>query len=403
MRDLNPLVADVPPALSIYLNEVVYRLKRTGKDILVLSLGEAYFDIPEFSFSEIDFVRGYHYSESQGIPELRAKLSNYYQERYGISVSPQDFLVTAGSKAAIYLTILATASPGSTVLIKEPAWLSYVEHVKLTGATPIMVPHDVSLSELMQYADDTTVLAIVCNPNNPAGTVESEDDVRKLVDHAASAEVRLLFDEAYSEFLPKGDFHSAIAYDDARGVVSVASSLSKNMGISGWLLGYVIAAEPLRSAILNLNQHIITCAPTILQLYVTQNFDALLEATLPQVQQVTQKRQLVRDQLAGIGLTAMPGDATFYLFVSLADSPNSDLVIALWLLLTQGVAVVPGSAYGDSTGRFVRVSVGTEPVERIVEGLTKLAAAIATSVDLRAEAEAAAAEQSVALPAGWPG
>jgi aspartate/methionine/tyrosine aminotransferase len=88
----------IPPALSIYINEIVYAQKRRGYDITTLSLGEAFFDIPVFDFKKIDFVKGYHYSDSQGLPELRRLIGEFYQKQYGCSVDGQnDVLITAGS------------------------------------------------------------------------------------------------------------------------------------------------------------------------------------------------------------------------------------------------------------------------------------------------------------------
>ena len=81
-EELNQIVVDIPEALSIYINQLVYSEKRLGIDVTTLSLGEAFFDIPQFSFDEIDFVKGYHYSDSMGLPELRKKIMEYYNKKY---------------------------------------------------------------------------------------------------------------------------------------------------------------------------------------------------------------------------------------------------------------------------------------------------------------------------------
>src|SRR5689334_8720323 len=85
----------IPPALSVAVNQMVYDEKRRGRDIITLSLGEAFFDIPQFSFEALDFNRGYHYSDSQGIPELRRKIAQYYR-RYLILAAPDQILISAG-------------------------------------------------------------------------------------------------------------------------------------------------------------------------------------------------------------------------------------------------------------------------------------------------------------------
>ncbi len=141
------------------------------------------------------------------------------------------------------------------------------------------------------------------------------------------------------------------------------------MGLSGWRIGYVITSPDLLKVLIKLNQHLITCAPSILVYYLEQYFDQIIGITLPQVRAVVEKRARIEKMIDGIGLTCLKGGATFYFFVSIDGYPGTSLDLAMQLLLTKGVAVVPGSAYGASTERFVRVSIGTESEERIWEAL----------------------------------
>jgi len=117
---LSERVKNIPEALSIYINQLVYDQKRKGKDLTVLSLGEAFFDIPMFSFSKLDFGKGYHYSDSRGIPELREKIAAFYKRQYNADINPTDeILITAGSKPVIFFAMQATLNPGDEVLIHE--------------------------------------------------------------------------------------------------------------------------------------------------------------------------------------------------------------------------------------------------------------------------------------------
>lgn len=153
--DFSSRVERVPLALSIYINDIVYAQKRRGFDVTTLSLGEAFFDIPQFDFSKIDFVKGYHYSDSQGMPELRQKILDFYRSQYGcVFEGNEEVLITAGSKAAIYLAILATVDAGQEVLIHEPAWLSYQEHARLVDATPKFIPFDTPVERFSEFITD---------------------------------------------------------------------------------------------------------------------------------------------------------------------------------------------------------------------------------------------------------
>src|SRR5258708_4110561 len=117
-RNLPPMqlsdrVRQIPQALSIYINQLVYDLRRRGHDVTALSLGEAFFDIPLFDFRKLDIQKSYHYSDSQGIPELRKKIADFYTRHYGAQVdADKEVLITAGSKPAIFMAMQAILNPG---------------------------------------------------------------------------------------------------------------------------------------------------------------------------------------------------------------------------------------------------------------------------------------------------
>ena len=153
----------------------------------------------------------------------------------------------------------------------------------------------------------------------------------------------------------------------------VVNSLSKNLGLSGWRIGYVIASREFTDAFLKLNQHLITCAPSILMHYLERNFDALVANAAPQIRDLMHKRQRIAAHLKTLGLEALSGASTFYFLISIGAFPGSSIDFALHLLLQHRIAVVPGSAYGKTTDRFVRISIGTETEARIQEALRTIA------------------------------
>jgi aspartate/methionine/tyrosine aminotransferase len=360
-------------------------MKRRGADITTLSLGEAFFDIPMFDFGKLDFVKGYHYCDSQGLPELRHVISRFYGRQYGVAVNGEkEVLITAGSKAAIYLAVLAVLEKGDEALIHEPAWLSYQEHIRLADAEARFIPFSIPVDGFEAFFTSKTRLLIINNPNNPAGKIYEPQELRLLVELCRRRGVWLLVDEAYSDFAPPGTFHSVLEYDPDRTTAIVANSLSKNLGMSGWRIGYIIASPDLIGQILKLNQHIITCAPTILQAYLARYFDQIFSITLPQAQDIADKRTRVAERMTSLGISALSGGATFYFFVSIGDFPASSLDFSLHLLLAHNIAVVPGSAYGASTERFIRLSIGTESEERIEEALAVIANTLYAKPDVGA-------------------
>ena len=362
----------IPEALSVYINQLVYDLRRKNRDIVALSLGESFFEIPSFDFKSLDFNRGYHYSDTRGLPMLRERIAGFYRSKYNAVVVADDILISAGSKAIIFMCMQAVIEPGEEVIIHEPAWLSYREQAMLVGADVKFIPFDTPCANFEKYFSNRTKMLIVNNPNNPAGRIYSANELLDLYQQCRSRGIYLLVDEAYSDFILDDSFHSmAKLVPDHDGVI-VINSLSKNMGMSGWRIGYVIAAQRLLSALLKLNQHLITCAPTILQLYLIEYFDDILTHTLPQVHAVVEKRERIRRRMDEIGLNYLPGNATFYFFVSVGDYSGSVHDLALYLLVEKGISVVPGSAYGSTVDRFIRISIGTESEERIDYALLTL-------------------------------
>ena len=360
-------IANIPEALSIYINQLVYSEKRKGIDVITLSLGEAFFDIPNYSFDEINFVQGYHYSDSMGIPELRKRILDYYNNNYNAKIpNISNIMISSGSKAIIYMIMQSTLNVGDEVLIHEPAWLSYREQVKLVGAIPQFIPYDCEFTKITDYLTEKTKLLVLNNPNNPSGRIYSSKQLEKIYIDCYKRGIYILMDEAYSDFIEeKNDFCSLASVAKNLDGVFIVNSLSKNMGMSGWRIGYVIANEDKITNLLKLNQHIITCAPTILQLYIAHYFEDIINVTLPQIKEVVQKRKRIIAYMDFIGLKYMEGISTFYIFVKMEGLKSNTLDFCLYLLFKYGISTVPGDAYGMSTNDFIRISIGTESEERI--------------------------------------
>lgn len=360
----------IAQALSIRYNNLVYDMKSRGEDVIVLSLGEAFFDIPLFRFDDLPMPDGYHYSHSRGVPELRRRLAEYYGERYGVPVNPADeIIVTAGSKIAIHMSLMAILNPGDEALVLEPAWVSYTEQVKLCHAVPVMVPHDAGIFRLGEFITARTRVIIVNNPNNPSGKLLTAEELAFLHELADEHGLFILSDEAYSDFVPDDSFISLGAGDPEKRHTLICNSMSKNHGMSGWRLGYVIGRPAVIDEVLKINQHLVTCPPTILQYYLERHFAEVLEITRPQIAEVVRRRGELAAFMDARGMTYLPGDSTFYFFVSIERAGVPSEAFCTRLLTEHGVSTVPGIGYGDSCDGFIRVSVGTESMERTRRGI----------------------------------
>ena len=145
----------------------------------------------------------------------------------------------------------------------------------------------------------------------------------------------------------------------------MVNSRSKNMGMSGWRVGYAIAHQKTIEQLLKLNQHIITCAPTLLQDYMAEHFDAIISATVPQAIAMAEKRRAVERLLSDVGVDALPGVGTFYFLIDVSSYRGTTEELTYRLLDERNIAVVPGRAYGESTSGFVRFGIGVESLDDI--------------------------------------
>ncbi len=369
---LNKNLENLEEAGSIFINQIVYDLKRLNVDVTTLSLGEAFFDLPLFDFQKLDLTKSNHYSDSQGLPELRKKIARYYFETQGGKVNPQnEILISAGSKCLVFMVMLALLNKKDEVITFEPAWLSYFGQAEILGIKIKSLPYNRDIDDLNLDIFKNAKLIILNNPNNPGGFVYSKRFIKKLYDICLKNNIWLLVDEAYSDF-SDNSFYSSLLLSSKKKNVIIINSLSKSFGISGWRIGYIISNSKLIDVILKINQHIITCAPTILLQYCTEYFDKIRSITSKEIKKLSEKRKKICKMLNNLGIKYLQGNSTFYIFIDISDYKSSSENFCLDLLLNDYVAAIPGSVYGKSTEKFIRISIGTESEERIYEALVML-------------------------------
>jgi aspartate aminotransferase/aminotransferase len=218
-----------------------------------------------------------------------------------------------------------------------------------------------------------TKAVIFNNPQNPTGRNYKKCELEQLYDFAKKNNLYIISDEAYSDFIdPNEDFFSFGLIDQDYERTIIVNSISKNFGISGWRIGYLISCQKIVEAVLRINQHTMTCAPTILLMYLEKYFDEIIQITRPQISLLIEKRSKVLVEIERVGLKVEPGDSTFYFFVSIFPSKLKSIEFCDKLLSDCKVVAIPGIGYGDSCDSHIRISIGTESEERIVTGIERI-------------------------------
>ena len=361
---LNKNSNEIIQAGSIFINEKVDVFKKQGRDIIVLSLGEAFFNIPEIDLNPY-LRKGAHYSDSQGLLELRHLIASYYQKTFSkYKINANNLIISAGSKVLSYISLLVSVDKGSEVLLHEPYWLSYPEQIKLSLGTVKQIPFWEKPKDFKNYISKNTKVLIINNPNNPAGNIYKKEDLEIIYQICIEKDIKLIIDEAYSEFCDPGTFYSAVNLDKSLKNLIILNSFSKNIGLSGWRIGFAISDIKTVQKLKIVNQHLITCAPTILQSCCVDYFDLLIKNGKKHIDEILNKRKELQIFMEDNNIKYFSGSATFYFFVEIKSNLPS-LEFSKILLENHDIAVVPGEFYGVSTSKFVRISIGSEPLERI--------------------------------------
>jgi aspartate/methionine/tyrosine aminotransferase len=342
-------------------------LERQGRSIIHLEIGEPDFDTPgPVVRAGVRWLQkgATHYSPVSGIWELRTALAQHLSSRHAQKVDPACVLVTPGAKMMIFTIIQSVVDPGDEVICPDPSYPAYEAAIRMAGATPVSVRLEESkefrfdLNELAHRITPRTKMIVINSPQNPTGGVLNLDDLKKIADLARKHDLLILSDEIYSEIYYAERPASILDVPNILDRVFFVNGFSKIYAMTGWRLGYGVVPEDTFPAIeLFLNNSVSSTAT------FTQR--AALEAFVPETERAT--RTMVaefrkrRDVFAN-GMNSIPGIhclkplGAFYLFPNISGVGLPSDEFATRLLDEAGVAVLPGTAFGDYGEGYLRLS-----------------------------------------------
>lgn len=373
MTQLSSRAAGIEPSRTIAMNQRARELKAAGRDIVDLTVGEPDFHPPAHVRDAA--VRAIaegadRYTPVAGEPALREAIARKLLRDAGLSYRPADIMASSGAKSALSDAILALAGPGDEVLIPTPAWLSYAEMVKLAGATPVFIPASASEGYKLSPARLASALGpalgrrvrllILCTPSNPTGAVYSAAELAELARVLETRpDVWILSDEIYERIRYVPEVPSPASITSLFGRTVVVGGLSKSHAMTGWRLGYLAGPSEAVAACVAIQGQTTTCASSIAQRAAIAALDGDQEPVARMAAAFRARRDRACARLASIpGLRVSAPDGAFYLFPDVSshfgkraggkDIRSSD-DFCLYLLDSAGVALVPGSAFGDDS------------------------------------------------------
>ncbi|MTV50724.1 aminotransferase class I/II-fold pyridoxal phosphate-dependent enzyme [Heliobacillus mobilis] len=359
---LNPTIVNLPPSGIRRFFDLV----ANTKGVISLGVGEPDFITPwhirEACFYGLE--RGYTmYTSNFGTPELRKEIAKYAAKRYHVEYEPlSEILITVGASEAVDLAMRAMLRPGEEVLVPEPSYVSYAPTVTMAGGVPVGVPtyvkddFQLTVEALEQKVTSNTKMLVLCYPNNPTGAIMTRPELEAIARFAEKHDLLVLADEIYAELTYEGSHVSFPSIAGMKDRTILINGFSKSHAMTGWRVGYVCGNKEFVAQMTKIHQYTMLCAPIMGQmaaLEALRNGEAEKERM---VDQYDQRRRFVVGRFNEMGLTCFNPRGAFYAFPSISVTGLSSDAFCEKLLAEEKVAVVPGTAFGQSGEGFIRVS-----------------------------------------------
>ena len=359
------------------------RLEAQGKKIVHLEIGEPDFATPdnivEAGISAMQ--NGYtHYTPASGIFEAREAVANFVARTLKTEVDPNDVVLVPGSKNVLLFTLLACIEPGDEVIIPDPGYPAYASQINFIGGVPKPVTlreesgFRMDLDELASLITPKTRMLIVNTPQNPTGGVLTAEDVEFVCELAHKHDLLVVSDEIYSQLVYGFQHVSPLSHPGMRERTVLMDGLSKSYAMTGWRLGYAVAPKALAAKLDTLMINSSSCAAGFTQMAAIEALSApeSEHAVARMVKVFEHRRNLVVD-----GLNAIPGmrcarpQGALYAFPNIEGTGFDEHELADRLLSEAGVAVLPGTAFGQAGRGFIRLAY-TQSEDELKLGLGRI-------------------------------
>jgi arginine:pyruvate transaminase len=363
-----------PAAETWNIHNLAAERRRRGEDVILLTIGDPDFPSPapivEAAKASLDAGRT-HYADITGQPPLRAAVAAHHERLTGRRVPPEDVVVLAGAQCALFAALQCLVDPGDEVVVFEPAYVTYPATIAAAGAVLVPVPLRPENGFHLDPADLRAALtprtrAVLWNsPNNPTGAVASRPELEALAAVCRERDLWLISDEVYATLVYDGEHLSPSALPGMEGRTAVVSSVSKSHAMTGWRLGWLLGPPELARHAANLALCMLYGSPAFVQDAATL---ALTSSDLPELADMRGRYRRRRDaavaRLRELPLVACHEPAGgMFVMLDARGTGRSAHDFAFGLLEAEGVAVLPGDAFGAPAAGHVRISLTVREAE----------------------------------------
>ena len=397
MTHISDRVQSLSPSQTLAMSQKSNELKAQGIDVINLSVGEPDFNTPdhikEAAKRAIDENFTF-YTPVPGYMSLRKAIADKLKNENGLDYTPEQIVVSGGAKQSLCNVILSVINPGEEVVIPTPAWVSYVEMVKLAEGTNVLVPASieqdfkVTPAQLEAAITPKTRMVLLCSPSNPTGSVYTKEELKGLVEVLAKyPDVLVLADEIYEHINFTGEFTSLGSFPEIADRTIIVNGVSKAYAMTGWRIGFIAAPLWVAKATNKLQSQYTSGASSVAQKAAEAAYTGSQQCVEDMRVAFQRRRDLVVSLAREIpGIKVNEPQGAFYLFPEVSSyfgKKYGDKVInnaadlAMYLLEEGHVATVDGEAF--CLPGYIRLSYATsddnirEAMRRIKEALARLA------------------------------
>ena len=343
-----------------------------GDDVINLTLGDPDVLPPEeIRKAACDAIMAgkTRYSANAGLLAAREAYAAFYEEQYGLRANPsENILITVGGMEGLFLSLASLLDDGDEVIVLGPYYVNYFQMIQMCGGKVVVIDRltksdDELLDEIFASITDNTVAVMVNSPCNPVGDILSCRVIDGIAKIAKEKNLLVISDEVYSSLVFDGaKVESVLSRPGMANRTILIDSCSKRFAMTGWRVGFAVAPKDIISRMTKMQENVAACAPLPSQYAAIKAYSGDYDYSYIQ-KEYEQRRNLVYHSLCEIiGLKPIKPEATFYCFVDISETGLDSEEFAYKLLERKHVAVVPGKAYGEQYGNYIRVAFTLENV-----------------------------------------
>ncbi len=389
MKKLSELSNRIDGQPMFKLLDKVKKLENEGKKIIHFEIGDPDFATPEnISNAGIDAIKnGFtHYVSSSGLTEFRQKICETTEISRGFKPNIDQVLVTPGANIAIFYAISCIVNPGEEIIVPDPGFPSYYSTIKMCNTKAVHVPLLESNKFRMNPKDiensitEKTRMIIINSPQNPTGSVMTEEEIRITYEIAKKHDLYLYSDEIYARMVYKDSvFNSPSVYDKCQERTIISNGFSKAFAMTGWRLGAVIGPSNVVEKMKLLLETTSSCVPPFIQKAGIEAIEGEQTSQKIMYSEYEKRRNMIVDGINSIpGLNCIIPGGAFYVFVNIKKTGMTSESFCDYILEDSGVAILPGTSFGEFGEGFIRICYATSQneiknaLERIKKSISKL-------------------------------